>query len=764
MFKRNPSFFLLALLGLCCCPSAQAVQSGPNYLVNTTSDSGDNVCDDAGTGDGCTLREAIAAANGDGVNSIIGFDATVFASKQTITLGGTQLSVSANGTLSILGPTAGVIISGNRVSRVFSISSSNDVNLVGLTISQGNSGSCGGIFNSGNLNVTNCTIFGNSASDSGGGIFSNTNLSTVTLVITNSTISGNSAAFEGGGIFNFDGLTRIQSSTITGNSAPAGQGGGIATFGDDVTRTRLSNSIVAANTSSDVDITNGSVNSFVSEGYNLIGNGNAIAAFAATGDRTGVNDPLLGPLADNGGPTVTHLPQKGSPAIDKSNTALATDQRGLMRPFDDPSVAPATGGNNSDIGAVEVQSGGIGLGVSITPKAPRTVDTLTATPVVVDGTDVIYTYIWSVNGVQKQSGPDNTFRLSVPGQGNKGDLISVVVNATRGAEKGTATNSVAVFNSAPFAFSGTTIAQSSKEVLIPFSAADRPRAGDADGDALTYKLVGGARNGSATFETDAAGRTSLRYTSRFAFFGVDSLRFVAIDEENQTSNVATLGIDVQGSLSVPTAESRLVQAKAGETVDIPLVGSNPAGGPVTFKRVGGPVNGTGSIITDAQGAAIFRYTSRSNFGGTEDVRYVAINDEGRPSSPATLRIVVSFDAPPAPIPNNAPTTSDVTATTTSGVEVAIPLAGDDPDGDPITFKRVGGPVNGGGEIRQDSDGIFKMFYLPRARFVGTETIRFVALDDKGKPSEVATMTITVSAPGAPSAASAMSVAPSAGSS
>ncbi len=69
-----------------------------------------------------------------------------------------------------------------------------------------------------------------------------------------------------------------------------------------------------------------------------------------------MGDPKLGALAGNGGPTETHALLAGSPAIDKGNNDLATDQRGEKRPFDDPSIAPATGGDNSDIGSFEAQS------------------------------------------------------------------------------------------------------------------------------------------------------------------------------------------------------------------------------------------------------------------------------------------------------------------------------------------------------------------------------------------------------------------------
>jgi hypothetical protein len=58
-----------------------------------------------------------------------------------------------------------------------------------------------------------------------------------------------------------------------------------------------------------------------------------------------VGDARLGPLADNGGPTLTHALLPGSPAIDAADAALcpATDQRGVARPQ----------GAGCDAGAVE---------------------------------------------------------------------------------------------------------------------------------------------------------------------------------------------------------------------------------------------------------------------------------------------------------------------------------------------------------------------------------------------------------------------------
>ena len=55
--------------------------------------------------------------------------------------------------------------------------------------------------------------------------------------------------------------------------------------------------------------------------------------FDGTGDLTNVADPKLGPLADNGGDTLTHALLPGSPAIDAGGDCDEPfDQRGVPRP------------------------------------------------------------------------------------------------------------------------------------------------------------------------------------------------------------------------------------------------------------------------------------------------------------------------------------------------------------------------------------------------------------------------------------------------
>ncbi|SDW52437.1 choice-of-anchor Q domain-containing protein [Thiocapsa roseopersicina] len=225
----------------------------------------------------------------------------------------------------------------------------------------------GGIRNLGNLTINRCTITGNRSELNGGGI---NNAPGAVMEINDSTISGNQLVGDdsgetGGGIENEGSLT-IKNSTISGNTS-SNDGGGIATSRalvlDSVTVTGNSvsgagaagagvyvggfgtltarNSILAGNSGAE-DCT-----SFISPatdaGHNLV------QTQYSCGFTNGVNgtivgqNPLLGVLRNNGGPTRTHALLSGSPAIDAGATALTTDQRGYARPS----------GAADDIGAFE---------------------------------------------------------------------------------------------------------------------------------------------------------------------------------------------------------------------------------------------------------------------------------------------------------------------------------------------------------------------------------------------------------------------------
>jgi hypothetical protein len=207
------------------------------------------------------------------------------------------------------------------------------LNLTDSTVSNNRSpnqpgGGIFGFFRS-TINITRSTVSGNVSGDVAGGLRS---LGNTTVV--NSTFSGNvSTAWHGGGIFHTDGVLTVTNSTFTGNVAPAGTASGIlvATFGAPASATLTNNVLAGGAGAFACAIEGGGAATITSGGSNVISDGSCNPN--GTTDRS-LTDALLGPLAANGGPTLTHALLAGSPAIDAAGATAcpATDQRGVTRP------------------------------------------------------------------------------------------------------------------------------------------------------------------------------------------------------------------------------------------------------------------------------------------------------------------------------------------------------------------------------------------------------------------------------------------------
>lgn len=262
--------------------AVSSAQAAP-FQVTLTTDAAPDACDA-----NCTLRDAITAANtspgGDTITFASGLSGTI-----RLTQGALPISATSDG-LTITGPGASVLtVSGDANnsgtpnagdSRIFNITSaSGSVSISGLTLTRGydpaggvggaltestsdpivlvddvvtssrsdNAAGGGAIFASGPLTLTRTTISGNTApAGTGGGIeFSASN----DLTISASTISGN-VGLSGGGIAASSGTVNIQDSQITGNQAtgtPTSSGGGISSSGT----VTIERSAVSGNSSTD---------------------------------------------------------------------------------------------------------------------------------------------------------------------------------------------------------------------------------------------------------------------------------------------------------------------------------------------------------------------------------------------------------------------------------------------------------------------------------------------------------------------------------
>ena len=217
-----------------------------------------------------------------------------------------------------------------------------------------------GLLNTGIVRLENCTVTQNTGGD-GGGILNYNG----TLTVLNSTISYNTGygGRTGGGIWNLSsyGISTVAiiNSTIFENRADGapgfqGRGDAVADSFSLPGSIIVKNSILASPTQglgNDLSIAGGVVTSL---GHNIVGDASGALIFTGPGDLNSIN-PMLGPLAANGGPTQTHSPLPGSPAInavplayltDAIGNPVTTDQRGVARPQ----------GAAGDIGAVELQT------------------------------------------------------------------------------------------------------------------------------------------------------------------------------------------------------------------------------------------------------------------------------------------------------------------------------------------------------------------------------------------------------------------------
>ena len=232
-------------------------------------------------------------------------------------------------------------------------------------------GSGGGIYNSGALEILRSSIVGNRATNSGGGIAGGG-------TITDSLISNNRTLLSpaSGGGFSGDGFI-ITNCTIDGNQS-VGDGGGIS-GGGDIAHTTFSNNSASSNGggiyltsslelgttilkagASGVNIFNNG-GSFITHGYN-ISSDDGSGYLNGPGDQTNT-DPLLGPLQDNGGPTLTQALLPGSPAIDAG----------------DPNFTPPPDYDQRGPGFVRVFNGRIDVGSFEVQPTPTPTPTLTPT-------------------------------------------------------------------------------------------------------------------------------------------------------------------------------------------------------------------------------------------------------------------------------------------------------------------------------------------------------------------------------------------------
>jgi hypothetical protein len=354
---------------------APASASGATLTVTMSTDEWSGTT----AGSGCSVREAIEAANTDGDFAGCNFGADEDADTIILSPGTTYgrgdgltgidddnevgdfdvraepLTIEVgSGPNAVLTATAGT--AGDRVIDVVGTAPIT-LSITGVDLINGNTTMQGGGLRTGSgtvghtVNLSNLGVEGNHAALFGGGI----EVLRGDLNLTNVTVANNGADGNGAGGLDLDlsaGSASLNSVTVTRNStaAPTGTGaGGIYGIGGTVS---LFNTIVAGNTdtgptSSAPDCGSNPPAGPTSLGFNLIGDTTNCSYTPATGDITNPTSAGLASVASLSNNTQVYALQPGSPAIDRGapGEVPSTDQRGVTRPQ----------GPRNDIGAFELE-------------------------------------------------------------------------------------------------------------------------------------------------------------------------------------------------------------------------------------------------------------------------------------------------------------------------------------------------------------------------------------------------------------------------
>ena len=283
--------------------------------------------------------------------------------------------------------------------------------------------------------------------------------------------------------------------------------------------------------------------------------------------------------------------------------------------------------------------------VSLAPLNPTTNQTLTATATAFDpgGNPVMLTYVWTVNGntVQTTSNTTaltDTLDLSIPGNGDKGDVIAVTVTPDDGVYTGTTvTASTTVADSAPTATVSLAPANPTIGQTLTATATDH----DDDGDLVLLTYVW-TQNGNivqttsnTTALTDTLDLTILTNVNVGDVFSVQVTPYDRTDYGLPAIASATVGA------SVPVAQdgNASISHRSATGVDITLQGTDSDNAPLTFNLFGGlnggAQHGTATPVSGTTNE--FLYVPTGTYIGTDSFQFTATAG-GLTSQPATVTI------------------------------------------------------------------------------------------------------------------------------
>ena len=249
-------------------------------------------------------------------------------------------------------------------------------------------------------------------------------------------------------------------------------------------------------------------------------------------------------------------------------------------------------------------------------------------------------------------------------------------------------------------------------------------ASDSDGDGLTYSIIIGPANGSATVSDNATGTFSYRPVEDYT--GLDSLIFSVTD--SVLSDIATVSITVTAVNDAPVAATAAVTIEEDMDYGGLVSAFDIDNDPLTYSLLTDPSHGK-VAITDSS-AGTYTYSPKVNYNGSDSFTFTSSDGTLLDTAKVSLTINAVNDTPIAFIELYS---------TNEDTEYSGSVSGFDVDNDMLTYNILTNPLNGTVSITNSSLGTFT--YSPTINYNGDDSFTFTANDYNY--SDTATVSIRI---------------------
>lgn len=435
----------------------------------------------------------------------------------------------------------------------------------------------------------------------------------------------------------------------------------------------------------------------------LAGATNALPAFSLTVDN--VNDA---PTA-SGLPARVTVQEDTASAIDLSAAQLAdVDSNNLTLTLSVSAGSFAAPTSSGGVTAVRVNSTTVTLSGQIA-----------ALNTYLDGNSVVYT------GAENASGA-NQAQLTV--YANDGDGSGNLLMATIAVD-------ITAVNDAPNAVNDS--ASTNEDIAVAISVLANDSDIDDSLNLTSVAIASGPAHGSATVNTTTGVVT---YTPAANFNGSDSFTYTVRDQSGAVSNAATVSVTVAAVNDAPVAVADSATTPEDTQVTINVAANDTdidTGDAVvasTLVITTAPAHGT-AVVSNGQ----IRYTPALNFNGADSLAYTIEDSHGAVSNAATVLINVTGV-------NDLPVAANDSATVQEDGSVQITVTANDSDADgtlDLTTVQIVTAASHGSTAVNAVTGV--VTYTPAANYYGADSFRYVVRDNSNGVSNMATVSLTVTA-------------------